>query len=172
MTKLIKTNEDFEPGFPPPAPGKYRWEILDDITFVPNVNGKMFYKIPLKIDEPIPGEGEDEAKGAFGTRRIYIESSYGENEMNLMINHVGIFDLVIDRFGDDVDFCDDKFAEFLKLKLVGKFLIATHKLRKWTNDEGDEKQTPEFLKFFMPTGKGTAAPATLPTETSNESGDW
>ena len=166
MTKLIKTDEDLDLEFQPPAPGTYRWEIIEGVKLSTNPNsGKQTYHVPMQIDSAF--DGDESAKGARATHFIPIETQFGENQMNTFINITDSLDVIIDRFGEEVDFLDKTVAEFVALRFMGKFVKAAHKLRAYTDNDGNARQSVDFKKFFAPTKK-----APVKVAESGENKDW
>ena len=153
--KLTKTDEDLDLGFKPPIAGRYRWEILDGAALKTNPNsGKQSYHLPMQIDEAI--DGDEAAKGGKGTHFIPIESPYGEIQMNTFINITGALKQIIKKYGNEVDFLDEKVAHFVCERFIGKFVEATHILEEYKDPKTSEtKKSVTFKKFFMPKAKGT-----------------
>lgn len=165
-TKLVKTDEDLDLGFKPPTAGRYRWEILDGAKLSLNPNsGKQSYHLPMQVDEAI--DGDEDAKGGKATYFIPIEHQRGEDQMNTFINITGTFKQVIKKYGDEVDFLDEKVAHFICERFIGKFVEATHILEDYKDAKtGETKKTVRFKKFFMPKTKGAQ------TLSSGEKVDW
>ena len=68
-----------------------------------------------------------------------IETAFGEKQMAGIITIVGLMGACVETFGTQVDSTSDRFINFLKLKLPGKFIRVHHDVR--TDNKGKERAT-------------------------------
>ncbi|MBU0977380.1 MAG: hypothetical protein KKD18_03115 [Nanoarchaeota archaeon] len=167
------TPKEMDLGFEIPPAGTYRWQIQEGIELRTNESsGKTTLQIPISIDEVI--DGDPTAQDMKCSHFVPIETTFGEKQLAVILSLTGLIGDFNKRYGDDVDVKDEKFVAGLKLKLPGKFFIATHTVRKNNKDQDQVN----FVHFGAPKkgkGKGktespTIAPAAAAGDKSAEAG--
>ena len=141
--KLEHTGSDvIELDFEVPEPGTSILEIQEGIRKNFNENsGKTTFLIPFLIDRVV--EGPDSNKGLKLPHFVPIETPFGEKQLAAILTYTDLIDPFAKKFGVDVDCTDDRFLDALKLKLVGKKLMAVHTLRADKNG----RERPNIAKF-------------------------
>jgi len=121
-------------GFPRVPGGTYVWEILEGVRILENEDtGAVSQSLSLQVDSVVDGDGQVGDKASWlinvitgkGTANRMADETYQRllTATNLMD------DLSEKAGGEDVDVASDKFVAFIKAKLPGKFVEATHQLK-------------------------------------------
>jgi hypothetical protein len=141
--KLENTGSDvIDLDFEVPAPGTSVLEIQEGIRKNYNENsGKTTLLLPFMIDRVV--EGPDGNEGLKLNHFVPIETAFGEKQLAGILTITELIEPFSKKFGADVDCTDDRFLNALKLKLVGKKLVATHTLRADNNG----KERSNIVKF-------------------------
>ena len=133
-------------------------------------SGKTTLRLPMVIDRVVEGPAENEGRKL--SHFVPIETEFGERQLAGILTITGLINGFSQKFGEDVDAADESFLNALKIKLPGKFVKATHELRKDQKGK-DQVSVIRFERFAtsppskVDPGKGKAAgkpPA--PTEES------
>ena len=128
--------------FEVPEPGTSILEIQEGIRKNFNENsGKTTFLIPFLIDRVV--EGPDSNEGLKLSHFVPIETPFGERQLTAILDFTDLIEPFAKKFGGDVDSTDDRFLDALKLKLVGKKLMAVHTLRADKNG----RERPNIAKF-------------------------
>lgn len=132
-------NEEMDLGFKCPPKGDYVWQFTEGIDLHTNEEkGTRSIKIPLQVIEVIKGD-EDAILGK-GTLWPGVDSAYGEKQLLGILTMTGLLDSAIKNFGEDIDPGSEKFVNFLKLKLPGKLVCASHIVQKSKSKKNPEQE--------------------------------
>ena len=124
--------------FENPGKGVSICQIEEGVQLYTNENsGKTSLRIPMVIDTV--EEGPESNAGLKLSHFCPIETAFGEKQMAGIIAIVGLMGACVEKFGTQVDSTSDKFINFLKLKLPGKFIRVHHDVR--TDNKGKERAT-------------------------------
>jgi hypothetical protein len=134
-------------------------------------SGKTTLQLPMVIDRVI--EGPEDNAGKKMSHFVPIETGFGEKQLAGILTITGLMGAFSKKFGADVDVTDDTFVNALKLKLPGKFITATHEVRK----DNSGKDRVNVIRFEKVSGGGSpkASPAQKGTGAAPAGGggdDW
>jgi hypothetical protein len=161
--ELKETGKDYlDLDFEIPQAGVSIVQFEEGIQKRTNENsGKTTLQLPMAIDRVV--EGPEDNAGKKMSHFVPIETNFGEKQLAGILTITGLIGLFAKKFGADVDVTDDGFINALKLKLPGKFVTATHEVRK-DNSGKDRVNVTRFEKVAgggspkaSPTQKGTGA---------------
>jgi hypothetical protein len=167
-TGITSVDLDFEI----PQSGVSILQFQEGITKRTNENsGKTTLQLPMVIERVI--EGPEDNAGKKMSHFVPIETGFGEKQLAGILTITGLIGAFSKKFGNDVDVTDDAFVNALKLKLPGKFITATHEVRK-DNSGKDRVNVIRFEKVggggspkASPTQKGSGA-----APVGGEGEDW
>jgi len=125
-------------------------------------SGKTTLQLPLVIDRVV--EGPEDNQGKKLSHFVPIETEFGERQLAGILTMMGLMGPFSKKFGADVEVTDDTFINALKLKLPGKFIRASHEVRK---DNGG-KDRVNITRFERVTGGGSSK-ATPPAKNAGGS---
>ena len=132
--------------------------------------GKTTLQLPMVIDKV--GEGPPGNEGKKLSHFVPIETEFGEKQLAGILTITGLMPGFAKKFGGDVDVTDDTFINALKLKLPGKFIKATHEVRKDQNG----KDRANVTRFEKVTSGGSTKPTPAPQSGARVTGsggdDW
>jgi hypothetical protein len=112
-------------------------------------SGKTTLQLPMVIDRVIEGPEDNEGKKL--SHFVPIETEFGEKQLAGILTITGLMGSFAKKFGADVDVTDDAFINALKLKLPGKFVTATHEVRK----DNSGKDRVNVTRFEKVSGSGS-----------------
>jgi hypothetical protein len=149
--KLEHTNKEYlDLDFQVPEAGVSVFQFDDGITKRTNENsGKTTLQLPLIIDQVIEGPASN--AGLKLSHFVPIETEFGEKQLASILSITDLMDPFLKKFGPDVEVTDDTFVNALKIKLPGKFIKATHEVRK--DNSGKDRAT---ITRFEKVGGGSA----------------
>jgi hypothetical protein len=133
-------------------------------------SGKTTLQLPLIIDRIV--EGPESNAGLKLSHFVPIETEFGEKQLASILSITDLMDPFLKKFGPDVEVTDDTFVNALKIKLPGKFIKATHEVRK--DNSGKDRAT---ITRFEKVGGGGSAKANPPSKklaavTGSDGDDW
>jgi len=96
---------------------------------------------------------------------VPIETEYGEKQLGGLLTLTGLIDGFAQKLGEDVDVTSDQLINLLKLKLPGKFIKATHEVRKDQSGK-DRANITRFEKV------PNDSPSKTRTAKDSEDKDW
>jgi hypothetical protein len=136
--------------FQVPEAGVSVLQFEEGITKRFNENsGKTTLQLPFIIDQMI--EGPKSNAGLKLSHFVPIETEFGEKQLASILSITDLMDPFLKKFGPDVEVTDDTFVNALKIKLPGKFIKATHEVRK--DNSGKDRAT---ITRFEKVGGGSA----------------
>lgn len=143
--KLERGKGELELGFKNPPAGTYIWMVDEGIKLYTNENsGKTSLLIPMIVDQVVDGDELALQQGSNkATHFVPIESGFGEKQLGELMTITGVIDDAMKAFPDDFDPKSERAETFLNLKMQGKFLKATHTIRK----DGSGTERVNFTKF-------------------------
>ena len=134
-------------------------------------SGKTTLQLPLIIDRIV--EGPESNAGLKMSHFVPIETEFGEKQLASILSITDLMDPFLKKFGPDVEVTDDMFVNALKIKLPGKFIKATHEVRK--DNSGKDRAT---ITRFEKVGGGGSAKANPPSKkpvaagSGSDGDDW
>jgi hypothetical protein len=132
--------------------------------------GKTTLQLPMVIDKVEEGPAENGSKKL--SHFVPIETEFGERQLSGILTITGLMGAFAKKFGADVDVTDDGFVNALKLKLPGKFIKATHEVRK----DQSGKDRANVTRFEKVTAGGSSKPTPAPQSGAGGTGsggdDW
>ena len=126
-------------------------------------SGKTTLQIPFVIDRVV--DGPEENRGKKLMHFVPIETEYGEKQLGGLLTLTGLIDGFAQKLGEDVDVTSDQLINLLKLKLPGKFIKATHEVRK----DQSGKDRANITRFER---VSNGSPSKARTTKSSEEKDW
>jgi hypothetical protein len=152
-----------------PQAGVSILQFQEGVTKRTNENsGKTTLQLPLSIDRVI--EGSEDNLGKKLSHFVPIETEFGERQLAGILTMTGLIGAFGKKFGGNADATDESFINAVKLKLPGKFIRATHEVRK----DQSGKDRVNITRFEKVGGDGSPkahTPAQKPAAASDSGGD-
>ena len=126
--------KDTSLGFPQVAGGTYVWEIMDNIKIIEGKETESIsHSIGMRIDSVVNGDGHEGDKASWMINVITgkgDDNRMADTTYQKLLTAAGCMkDLADKSKGEDVDVTSDKFMAFIKAKLPGRFIEATHQVK-------------------------------------------